>query len=423
MGDPIPRTHLSLAEYARIMGIPPLHFWGAITSTVFPRWGSCDDVWPHYSWQTAEDLVSRHELAQYIQDAERDIKQVIGFSIAPEWEVEELHSIWPIHRARFDLQTVETDWGHIIAPGQRALEEVELAATVVYSDADGDGWDELATITVATALTDQREIKVYHAGHDGEAEWEVRPVRSIAIAGGVATITLDSWLLIDPDLYEQFPANKQDVPAILLDDTTPLVETVDVYREYNDSTTQATLYWDRLTYGGVPPYCANCSGSGCEQCTLEAQTACYTIADARFGAVVPRPATYDAENQVWLPSSPCVGRAYDSVKLWYLAGNRDKRYISRRTLDPLDPYLAQAVVWLATARINKPLCGCGAAQERARAYQRDLTRSDRESGFYVRYKDMDIFSNPFGTRDGEVRAWQRVATMLSNPSVVSGGML
>lgn len=421
--NPLPYTHLPLAEYARIMGIAPLHFWGAYTSTVFQRVGSCEDVWLQYTWQSSEDMVGRVELAQGIQDAEREIKNVLGYSIAPEWEVEEPHTIWPIHRGRWTVQSVSTDWSQVIAPGRRAVAEIALNAAVAYSDADGDGFAELATITVATDLTDAREIKVYHTGWLGEQEWEIRPARKITIAGGSAIIEMDSWLLIDPALYEVLPTDG-DVSPILLDDTTPLVDEVDVYREYNDGTqAHATLQWERLIYGADLPYCAYCSGAGCERCSLITQDGCVAVSDRKTGVLVPYPATYDGDAGKWIYAAPAMNRAFDSVNLWYYAGNQDKRYISRRSLQPLDPYLAQAVVWLATARLNKPICACGGANERARAYQRDLSQSGRDVGFFSRFKDMDIFTNPFGTRDGEVRAWQRVATLLSNPYTMAGGAL
>lgn len=422
MITPMPVTHLSLADYARIMGLSPVHFWGAYGSTVFPLTNACQELWRKYAWQSRDDWIGRYELARSIQDAEREIKSVLGYSVAPEWEEAEYHASWPIHRERYTMQTLTTEWGRIVAPGRRGLTLLSGAEAVTYEDADGDGWYELAVVQLSGDDHVLQEIKVYHAGYEGDPAWEIRPVKRIFTAAGNTLIHLDAWLLIRPELYETLPQGGATDP-VLLDDTTPLVSVVDVYREYNDTSRQGILLWENNGGDGYPFTCPACHGDGCELCADVTQTACLTVTDADLGALTPRPADYDAETGRWQMAAHCVGRAYDAVKIWYYAGHRDKRYLSGRSLDPLDPYLAQAIVWLATARLNKPICACGEANERARSYQRDLSMSADNKNYYARFRDMDIFNNPFGTRDGEVRAWQRISYLTGNPSAMSGGAL
>lgn len=404
-------THLSLDRFARTLGLAPPHFGGAQGGTVFPVFGQCRDVWPQHNWQTIEDLVSREELARAIHDAERDIRSVLGYSVAPEWETEEVHP-WPaiLGRQRIYPNTITTDWKRIITPGVRAVTLIDANADVTYSDPDGDGWSERATITVATTLTDPKEIKVHFAGEAGASIWEIRPVRSITISGGTATIVADSWLFIDPDLWEKLPT-VDGFTAIDISTTANYVTTVDVYREYSNTILpSATLYWHRPNTGYYSPFCGNCGGSGCTICALTGQEGCFSIYSALDGVVIPAPATYDADSAVWTGIS-LTGGPPEQVKLNYKAGFLSKEYLSGRNLDPLDEHLAHAIVWLTVARLDRPICGCSNVQESIRELRVDATRMRAGESIFARFEKMQAFSNPFGTRVGEVKAWERIAYM------------
>jgi hypothetical protein len=401
-------TLLSLDRFARILGINPVHFGGAVGSTIWPPVGRCSKVWPQHTWQDETDVLSREEVAQAIADAEHDIKRVIGFAAAPTWESEEVHGYTYPPRGwngtlAYPLRTL---WGKVIAGGSRAVTAIDEAVAVVYSDPDGDGYDELATITCATSLTSAREAKLFFAGTDAAPEWEIRPVRSKTISGGTLTVTADAWLFFDPDLWERYPPSG-GVPNIDAEDAASYVTTVDVYREYNDTTaTSSTFFWQG-TSG-----CLTCGGSGCSVCGLTTQNGCLSVVDANHGVVQPYPATYSADDAVWTWTTPSSCAWPTQVKLSYYAGLISQRYLKGQDNDPLDHYLAQAITWLAVARLDRPLCDCGNANTVARELQRDLTAVTKGNDRYMRFENMDIYTNPFGTRAGEVKAYQRVAHLL-----------
>ena len=71
-------TLLSLDRFAQILGVPPAHFAGGYTATVFPVTSSCSQVWFQHAWQAA-DKVGREELAVAIAGAEGDIASELGY--------------------------------------------------------------------------------------------------------------------------------------------------------------------------------------------------------------------------------------------------------------------------------------------------------------------------------------------------------
>lgn len=406
-------TSLSLSRWARILGVNPVHFSGAFGSAIWPDNGACEDIWPQYSWQTAEELIGREDVAMAIYHAEQDIKRALRASPALEWEVEEEHHEIPTYPSKATL--VQTDYGMLVAPGRRAVSLIDADAAVVYSDPDSDGWDERATITVATSVTDVREIKVYYAGHAGAQEWEIRPLRTVTLSGGNAIITIDAWELIDPDLWEQYPTST-DFAGYDVTDSGNFVTAVDVYREYND-TTLAGVNFLPSSDGYL---C--CGGSGCDICSGGTYDGCFSIRNGRQGFVNVFAATY-GENG-WARAYPDNWRPTARVKLNYYAGYQDRAYLNRASLDPLSQYLAEAIVWLSVARLPSAVCSCNNVRERVEELQKDASRmreGSQASPIYARFTTQDIFTNPFGMKVGEVRAWQQVNRLIGE--IGGGGAL
>jgi hypothetical protein len=423
-------TILPIDRYARVLGINPLHFAGATGDTVFPTSGFCDDVWPQHTWQTQEELVSREEIAEQVRIAEEQIMEVLGYWPGPTWTSEEVVPYPQFYRkTRFSgptarneqRKTVQARHRKIISPGRRAVTAIEEGATVTYSDPDGDGYNETATVTVSTTITDSRQVKVYFAGKSAHPTWEIRPnshpsrpTSNVAISGGTATITMDSWMFIDPDLWEAYPT-ADPLTAIDASDSSNLVSTVDVYREYTDNTQDScTFYWTNHTEGGVfsGAFCDNCGGSGCSVCGQTSQGGCLSIRDAETGYVIPIAAGYSAADAAWVSETYSISRDPDQVKLWYRSGLLSNDYLSSYTDDPISEGMAQAIAWLATARLDKPVCGCSNVRNAVATLQQDTAIVSRERATFINIIGPEALKNPFGTRVGEVRAWNYVARMI-----------
>lgn len=408
----LPYTLLSLNRYAKIMQIDPAHFNGVASATIFPLENKCSDIWFRWDWQ-ASDSVSWESLAQQIKIAEDDIKAYLRFSPAPDWEAVDVRPWERYHRkelyglgydSRLEPTTVQPSYDYIISPGRRAVTEILAGAVVTYSDPDGDGFNELATISAATSLTDTREIKLYFAGKGGAREWEIRPIKSKVISGGIVTFKVNSWQLVKP--------TKRELPPVLggaegldLLDSANYVTTLDIYREYTDTTAiSAEMFW--------ASNCGICGGVGCASCSLSTKTGCLRIISVNPSQVQVFPASYSSDLSSWAQESWPTGQDPVQVNLWYKAGFQDNEYLAGRSYDPLSHSYAQAIAWLATARLERPFCNCGTASALARRLQMDMAVTDGDGSKTFSFEDLE---NPFGTRIGEVWAWRRLKKLQGKP--------
>ena len=414
---PFPYTLLSIYRYAQLMGIPPMHFASAQTPSLVPQVmpiaSSCGNVWTKYDWQNA-DQVSHMQLAFTIKEAEYEIARALGYWPAPLWTSEEIQ-MYPKPWAReysgigVDIsgrpKATRSNFGKVIAGGRRGVTLIgtatTLGASLVYSDDDSDGFYEHATITLPTTITEINEIKPYFAGHSGDLEWEIRPVRYKVLSGGNVIIKIDSWQLIDPTLYEYLPTD-DGFSAIDISDVTNFVTSIEVYREYNNNASASSQFiWEN----DLSSTCTSCGGIGCEDCTPATQDGCLTIRNYELGIVTPFPAEYS--NGSWLASTWTECREPDNIKLWYYSGLVSNEYIQHRSYDPLPHEFAMAIAWLASSRRDSPLCGCGNAQSIASSLQVDMALANRgESSYYL---TPDALNSPFGTRVGEVKAWKLIS--------------
>jgi hypothetical protein len=377
----------------------------------------CDDIWQKYEWQD-NDKVSLWEVAEEIHTAEQEITNFIGFWPGHYWQENELikypHPFARDYRGNGrDIQSrakqLHLRYGKLIEPGERSLTLIDTATTgggsLVYSDEDGDGYKETATIQLTTTVTEPSEIKAFFTGTNGALEWEIRPVRSKTISGGVVTIVFDSWLLIDPDLYEALPTSA-GVTAIDISTDVNFVSNVDVYREYIDTTASPVrFFWENGYLTGTTITCPSCGTIGCTVCGYGSQDGCLIARSHDRSEVAAYPATYDADNSQWQVASWAACVEPDIARVSYLSGDQSQEYLQGRTHDPLSLFWAQAITWIATARLPRPLCSCGIIQEKTNYLARDMANFTAGDTFFL---TPDAMNCPFGTRRGEVMAWRRL---------------
>jgi len=402
-------TVVSLDTFARVLGINPVHFGGAYGDDIWVLGGACSMVWPQYAWQS-DDLASREELAVAIRSAEQDVAEAMGFFSGPEWIEDErvswphnyrrvLVSSWPHADNNNYRSAVKTRWGEIQAVGRRRVDVIEAGATVVYSDDDGDGWNEVAAITVSTSVTDPSEIKLYFAGYGGEREWEIRPVQSVTVSGGSATIKVSSWMFINPSLWERYPT-QAGLEGINVSTVANYVTTADVYREYPDpALAPARIVW--------PGQDMNNSFVATEM-----QDATLTIRDKHRGFVAATPGSYDADSGLWSEAQFLYTREPTEISLWYRAGSQTRQYERGKTGDPVDSFMAETIAILALSRLPRNVCGCGNLDNRRKEYQTDYATAGGRGQFIMATNE--TMNCPFGTRRGEIIAWNRVARVGRN---------
>lgn len=404
-------TLLPIDVWASLLGVVPAHFAQGTSQTVFPLTGQCSGVYWQFPWQ-AFDAVSREDIAMEISIAEEDIAEQLGYWPAPKWIAQDVKQYPRYHRpdvffggglnVRGAFKSVVARYGKIISAGRRAVDPVRVPTVgleVEFTNEDTDGFDETVTVEVATTLTDECEVKVYFAGHGGDPEWEIRPARTKAIAAGLFTATFWAWQFIDPDLWFAIPT--PDTAGVAIDlDTAVYVDTVDVYREYNDTTAvTAVFYWEPDPSSIL--FCTACGGAGCTACQLTTQDGCIHIRDPERGILVPTPATYDTE---WETTAWTECRDPDITKIYYYCGDLSNKNLAGYTCEPLSNYWAQAIAAMATARLERPFCNCGNSAALAEHWRTDVA----SQGPNAKAMSFSLLDNPFGTRMGEILAWQRV---------------
>jgi hypothetical protein len=400
-------TKLPLDTWARIMGINPLHF----NQVQFgdPEAG-CDEVMVQHEWQKT-DAIGREAVARAIAEAEAEIEKALHFHLLPTWDVDEWQrTVRPYDKQLFNLnstdlrgyqQIVRPDWRHFITGGVEAKTLIEAGAAIVWSDADGDGYEETGTVAVATTVTDECEIAAYYPGKSGADEWQIRPI-SVSIAAGVATITFRRELCVQEALLEDM----EPAAVAALDDANFLDE-LDVYRHWNDPQTQVLLQWENLG--------CECGSSSCPICSNSTQAGCLNArGELRRGIVSYAPATWDAAEENFSAAALAVGRQPDIVRLWYRSGFRDRRK-SCPTLQMADQW-GRTVAYFAASKLDRPICACTKAQidkwTQDLAYQ---TGAEQLSQFQITDR---ILNNPFGTTAGALYAWKQVMAAGGTADVV-----
>ena len=270
------------------------------------------------------------------------------------------------------------------------MTEILADEAVTYSDPDGDGVNEWATITItaaemAAAGAEPEEVAVYF---DGETDdiWQIRCLTVEEDDAGNVTITGWAAQFVDPDLW--LVADEVDLSV-----AGNFVATVDIYRRYNDPEEQCQVVWK----GG---------GDTCDPaiCATTCQDSCIGINDPRLSIVRAMPGTYSAGS--WTSAAFSVGRLPDAARFWYYNG------LLLQPNGRIKPTMAEAIVRLANCYMIDEPCGCAQTKHR---WDRD--REEQE----INTMDVALASSAFGTTmAGAVFAWNVIKRM---PPIASGGAL
>lgn len=408
-------TKLTLTRWAQLMGMHPLHIMQVRLNSndTDPH---CSHIYFKYAWQTA-DHVGRDEIIEAIAESEAKIEAALGYHLAPTWEVDEWRPTTRYYKSelvnvfasdpRGYRNTIKANWGYFISGGIEAKTLIDAAAPIVYTDSNSDNYDETATVTVVTDVTDPREIAIYYPGKGADDRWEIRPTE-VSISGGNAVITFRRELVVVEDLIEAF--NIEGGEAIGSDDN-DFLEEVDVYRHWNDPSTQVSFLWEPLAGSN----CASCFGAGCASCAFATQTGCLVLrTEPRQSVLAFHPADWDAEEEEFTSAGWGVGREPDLARLYYYSGWQDKRL---RYNNRMDPNWERAVAYMAAALLDRPPCDC--AKGDWIKWRQDLTIVAGDEDGLPRFRDpQGNLDNPFGTRRGEVYAWRKVKSLIIGQAVL-----
>lgn len=385
-------TLIPLDRVAEHLGVNPWHFNG-ISSDKFPFMPSCSDDWYQFNWQSTGKL-SREALAEAINKAEKATERFLGYSPLPRW-YEETVNIPPYYRverrnianSRDMSKSVTTSHGYVIEAGVKTSTYLDTP-NILYADTDGDGITDLATITVATTVTDPEELRVYYPAKDGDETWEIRPLTSVNIAAGLATINFRKWLCADQALQEMQPT--PDDPYIGIDaaDDANFLSEVDVYRVYTDHSTQAVFWYEPDNL---------CSGDY----EYGGDYGALLIRDERLGIMAYHRATWDAVNSKFTITD--FTNYPDRITIYYRAGMKDTS-LTMPTRE-MDREYESLITFYALSLLDTNLCGCDNTRNIWQYQTRDLARVDSNGSNTVPWPKL---GNPLGTAFSAFRLWEQI---------------
>jgi len=385
--EPLPYSKMSIFDWAKRLGLNPVHFAGGYVSGKYVDQGQCQSIWTRYPWQ-AYSQVSHSDVAHALVKSEELIEDFLGYNVAPAWRTDTYQ--YPRYQHRFRTNAIDmsdrrpaiqVNRGHVIGVGVKKHEYIG-DESLVYRDADGDGYYELAELTLTTTIN-PNEIAIYPKGYGYHPSFQIRWPRYFTSTATTVTFLIDFWHLIKPDVQTRTPGSFPE--AINLGDTSNLVTEVDIYHLYNDTTDtdSVTFYWE-------PELSAETSGEVTAQ-------GLGVVRDTQSGLIAP---IYPSTTVLGTRMSP------DRAKISYYSGTVSQEYIEGLTLNPLDRNLADAVFYLATARITRDLCGCNNAHSLSTELRTDMALVSPEGNFLA-VADK-IQEAPFGTRRGEWLAYQEI---------------
>lgn len=413
---------LPIESWRKIIGYHPFHFYGLSNSNIAPT-SACNDLVTKYNYQNA-DAAGREDILEAIEAAEKKLRDYLRWSVAPHWVVETLQ--WPqfyqtgiqrISTPAVDGRwpTVQANETKIIAVGVETLSLIETV-TVTYSDADGDGINDTftATTTVTTTETDIEDIGVYFSSGDrldGQGagdDSEIRPVTVTINGNGTVSIRGRAWLLVRPILYE----GVYPMPPAPIDPTVAgnFVTTVDIYRHYTNpdgtayTNSQAALVYETRPYAYVSSCCGdqvtvfgNNSLDPAAQAFVVSRAG---IRNADIGELNVGAATFNATTGVWSSVFPGLCEPPDRVIVRYKAGNP-------LVNGQMESQMQKVVARLACAELSTRPTACDFANRNVYRWQFDHSRAggNNDEQFRIGTEDLE---NPFGTRAGQIYAWQFV---------------
>jgi len=413
---------LPLETWRKIIGYAPWSFWGFADNEIVPLTSACNDVVQKYAWQDT-DAAGRYDILQAIEQAEARLTGYMRYAPAPHYIVEE-HPFPRFPDERFDRlgyvdasgrwPSVQMNEGHIQKVGVLTRTLLDTDA-VVYSDPDGDGLDELATITTAVTFTDTTQVAVYVPAADRlnsddvSEDYRIQPVK-VSITGGVATIRINAWLMAKPILYE-------GVDRVVIDptDSANFLSTVEVYRLYIDptgitaDTAQAKLTWETRPH----PYWCVCG------CNTNIFTPSNSLDPAAEGYAMARVALRQPELGIVALGQATYNSTTDQFVQtvnWQSCRPPDKVTIRAWAGKPLvngemDVRMQRVVAYFATAELARPICACQDANRQIYHWQFDLARTGGADGEQYGAISADDLNCPYGTRRGHVYAWKETRDM------------
>lgn len=331
----LPEPMLSLPEYWRFLQINECAAWGIRN---YPTTGvtglGCGDYWDHKN---------RYFLAKALIKAQERVEsdRWLGFPVRAKY-------MGPMQRS-YEPQVFLNKYVRGI--GVEAQTEVELGKTLTLSTPPTI--HDPVEFTVTVDFTDENELIICYPG---QTDCHILP-DTVVISGNTATITIPRCRLLKPEFHRDYRA---DAHRPDYTDDSNFLSSVDVYRNYLDTSTGANIVWWRH----VGAY--NCFSNTwvCDTvgtCSDVRQLVCGYVINQRQGLVQFEPATYSSGN--WTRGKYAVNRMPDGLEI-----NMQRGYYHR--YGEIEADLQRALIAIAHNNLPQEYCSCS----QQKLYYEDDTR-------------------------------------------------
>lgn len=223
---------------------------------------------------------------------------------------------FPLKRKYYSARQMEYQSPFLLGKHLRGVgvETTTYISTENLALSAGGVINEPVIITKAVTFTDVNELIICYPN----TLYKIRP-SYIDITGGVATIHIPRSRLLKPQYFKNY-ADELDRPDYNVDSN--FLTTVDLYRNYLNTSTGANLVWWRYT-GNLAchdsVWSTPCEPSGA--CADVRQLACPYIINQRMGKIQLEPATFSTS---WTKSSYAILRRPDGIEINYMRGFYDR---------------------------------------------------------------------------------------------------
>lgn len=320
----IPETGYSLEEYWQYLGISEPHGYG-IRNAPDEFTSGCREYWQQTERYYAGSAIKLTE--------ERLRKDMwLGFPVRRTYYgPRQFPWAWPLYAGKY-------------------LRSIGTHTTTLVDTINVDLSSDPVEFTVTVDFTDENELIIkYPTDYFDEptTNYTIRP-SYVSISGTTATVKIPKSRLLKPAYMIDYSS---DATRPDYTDNTYFLDTVDVYRDYVNTTTGTTIVWERhkghvfCTAGVQLIPCDGPSGP----CDTVVQEACGYVRLERDGYFHVEPATYssgDFVRQNW-----SVSRKPDHARVSYMRGLWD-RY------DEVDSALQRAIIAVVHNNMPRDYCAC-----------------------------------------------------------------
>lgn len=415
-------TGMSVSQWGELMGLHPWHLM-QLANSLIPLNSKCSGLVYEQAWQNA-DRVGRAQVRQAIERAEQLCHQYTRLWPTPRFVETTVPYPQPgdLRFRRWADVGGDGRWLAVQLPDADiqalgpAAETGAATAALTYSDEDSDGLYETATATAAVpsgTLASEVVARFLAADCGPVTPPEITP-RSVSVSGLLATLVFDTWDLVRPVRYQGAASGTLDPGTGAPPAATVCAPSVEVLRRRADptgtsvATAAVVLTWETAPFPGWA-WC--CDGASSDPSAVAQAIARGVIRDARNGIVAFGEASYNAATGTWAAVcdwSHC--RPPDRVTVRYQAG------VARDGTRTAEPW-AQVTARLASAELNRGVCACDGANHAIYDAQKDLSQTGATDDLYQAPED---FTNPIGSRRGQIAAWRHFSSAQRVVGLIAG---